>query len=255
MSYIVYIYILTMTLSTYTIENIESLRKTGIYKLYHSSFPDKIYIGSAASTNFRNDNKGFLGRWKTHISHLKLNKHHSKYLQRVVNKYGIDKIKFEILEFCNPEDCIIKEQEYFNKFQPIYNSCKIAGSLLGIKRNDIAKNVHQYDKFGVYIKSYNSITDAEIETKIDKASISKAAKGDRPSAGNFLWSFDIIKTPIPLRIIEQYTLNDEFVAKYTSLEEVKIALKINSSNSIRMCMLGKQKQAYGFKWIDVVNNW
>ena len=60
---------------------------------------------------------------------------------------------------------------------------------------------------------------------------------------------------MPLRIIEQYNLNNEFVAKYTSLEEIKNTLKIKSSNSIRNCILGKQKQAYGFKWIEIVNNW
>jgi len=244
-----------MTLSTYTTENIEYLRKTGIYKIYHNSFPNNIYIGSAASTNFRNCNKGFYGRWKSHISDLKLKKHHSKYLQRVVNKYGINNLKFEILELCEPLECIIKEQYYIDLYKPIYNSCKIAGSCLGTKRHDIYKNVHQYNIFGIYIKSYDNIANAEIETKIDRASISKAAKGTRPSAGGFLWSFDINKPPTPLRIIEQYTLNDEFIAKFVSLEDVKTALNIKTSTAIRNCFTGKQKQAYGFKWVDVINNW
>jgi len=244
-----------MTLSTYTTENIESLKKTGVYKIYHNFFPDKIYIGSSASTNFRNDNKGFLGRWKSHLSQLKLNKHHSKYLQRVVNKYGIDNLKFEILEICDFLECLTKEQFYIDLYNPVYNSCKIAKSCLGIKRHNLYKNVHQYNMFGVYIKSYDNITNAEIETKIDRASISKAAKGTRPSAGGFMWSFDITKPPIPLRVIEQYNLNNELINRYTSLEEVKKTLNIKSSTAIRNCFIGKQKQAYGFKWIDVINNW
>jgi hypothetical protein len=244
-----------MTLSAYTTADIESLRKTGVYKIWHTEYPENLYIGSAASIDFRNDNKGFCGRWKTHLSHLRLNKHHSKYLQRVVNKYGIDKLRFEILEICKSEECTVREQYYLDKYSPVYNGCKIAGSPLGTKHPEIWKIVHQYDPFGNYIKSFDSIRDAEKETNVDRASISKAAKGSRPAAGKYMWSFDINKPPIPLRVIEQYTLDDKLINKFTSLTEVQNALNINSNTAIRNCFIGKQKQAYGYKWIDVINNW
>jgi len=39
------------------------------------------------------------------------------------------------------------------------------------------------------------------------------------------------------------------VQTFDTLEEIKRKLNINSSTAIRNCFSGKQKQAYGFKWI------
>ena len=91
---------------------------SGIYKI-STLHNNEIYIGSA---------KCFNKRTSLHITNLRKNKHHSKYLQSVFNKYGIDNIKFELLEECNVEDLFIKEQFYLDLFKPKYNSLPIAGA-------------------------------------------------------------------------------------------------------------------------------
>ena len=99
------------------------------------------------------------------------------------------------------------------------------------------------------MNKYNSIQEAADKTKIDRGSISNSAAGKRKSAGGYLWSFtDSVFVKHKL-LVYQYTLEDQFVQIFDTLEEIKRKLNINTSTAIRNCFSGKQKQAYGFKWI------
>lgn len=98
--------------------NKEDWSKTGIYKLYFSDNPQKIYLGSAVQTILYGKTKtrrGFYGRLYFHIWALKNNKHHSPKLQNFVNNHGLDNLRFEIIEFCDKtkskerEELLIKE--------------------------------------------------------------------------------------------------------------------------------------------------
>jgi hypothetical protein len=51
----------------------------------------------------------------------------------------------------------------------------------------IGKLIKQYDKNGIFIQSFNSNREASLKLKIDKSSICAASKGDRKSAGGFIW--------------------------------------------------------------------
>lgn len=249
--------------------------RTGIYKLYHIKYPDKLYIGSTAVIHKYPSQCGFYKRWHSHSRDLITNKHSSKHLQNVINKYGTEGLRFEIVELCQPEECLKREQYYLDLLKPTYNSQICANhSWLGTKQSaetrekrskllkgiktgpniHVQKKIYQYDKLGVFIKKFDSIDAAEKETKINRASISKAAKGTRPSAGNYLWSFDDKHVPVYLRKIEQRTLKNEYIAGYSSLEEIKVLLNLTSSTAIRNCFKGLQKQAYGYRWIEVINN-
>ena len=111
--------------------------KTGIYKITNL-INKKIYIGSASQKN------GIGGRISEHKSDLKNNKHDNSYLQNSWNKYGEDNFKFEIVIFCDPERCLFFEQKCLDKYKPWdrengYNICKIAGSSLGYKHTEQAK--------------------------------------------------------------------------------------------------------------------
>jgi len=97
--------------------------KSGIYKITNL-INNKIYIGSAV--NFRERKNG-------HLHRLRKNKHHSQYLQRSYNRHGEENFKFEILECVeNKEDLIKREQYYIDALNPHYNTCKTAGSMLGM---------------------------------------------------------------------------------------------------------------------------
>jgi group I intron endonuclease len=106
------------------------IRKSGIYFIT-TSINDKFYIGSA---------KDFSVRFSRHKYNLKNNRHENQKLQNFVNKYGSDKIIFNVLKFCSIDLLLKEEQFYINTLNPYYNICKIAGNSIGTKREMITKN-------------------------------------------------------------------------------------------------------------------
>lgn len=97
-----------------------------IYKIT-SIVNNKIYIGSAVN---------FTKRKANHINDLSKNLHANKILQNNVNKYGIDNLKFDIIEkITNIENLILREQFYIDTLKPEFNICKKAGSRFGTKHS------------------------------------------------------------------------------------------------------------------------
>lgn len=103
---------------------------SGIY-IITNSINNRIYIGSAVS---------LYNRYHTHKLDLVKNRHHSKKMQRFVNKYGIDKLRFSILEVCNKNILIEREQHHLDYFIPFFNTSKKAGSTLGVKASETLKS-------------------------------------------------------------------------------------------------------------------
>ena len=97
------------------------IARSGIYQIT-SKKNSKIYIGSACDLR---------GRKNGHLHALRKNKHHSILLQRHVNKYGIDDLLFEILEFCSKKILLKREQYYLDILLPEFNICKEAKNCMG----------------------------------------------------------------------------------------------------------------------------
>ena len=95
--------------------------KSGIYKIENQITKD-IYIGSSVHLN---------NRKSRHFKDLEKQKHHSIILQRAVNKYGIENFNFIILENCNRDLLLKREQYYLDILQPLYNILPNAGNSLG----------------------------------------------------------------------------------------------------------------------------
>lgn len=118
---------------------------------------DKCYIGSAQKLNYR--------LWN-HKHKLIKGSHANNILQNFVNKYGIDKIYFEVLEVIeNVDDLITKEQYYIDKLKPSFNILKIAGSNLGVVMTQEQKDKISKRKKGV------------LHTEDTKRRISETMKG------------------------------------------------------------------------------
>ncbi len=102
---------------------------SGIYKIVNN-INNKIYIGSAINLS---------RRFKEHIRTLKSNKHHNKKMQNSWNKHGENNFSFVIIEYCEKEKLILREQHYIDEINPEYNICRIAGNTLGTKMSDEQK--------------------------------------------------------------------------------------------------------------------
>lgn len=259
---------------TFDMSLLDNLTKLGVYKITHLSKPELFYIGSASGTfKGKNSQKGFYRRFLEHLRNLKNRKHDSRFLQNVVNKYGIEGIRFEIIEIVNTEDrnfILKREQHYLDSLKPAYNSSKTARCptvpytcerkqklSIKMKGKKLPENVYdavrvpvyQFDKSGNFLNKYNSIQEAANKTKIDRGSISNSIAGKRKSAGGYLWSITDSIFVNHKVLIYQYTLENQLIQTFETFEEVKRKLNINSSNAIRNCIAGNYKQAYGFKWI------
>jgi group I intron endonuclease len=87
--------------------------KSGVYKIYFKNdTKNKVYVG--ISNN--------LTRRKTdHLNGLLENCHKNKFLQNAYKKYGIENFVFEILELCDVDFLVKKEEEYIKKYNSFNN--------------------------------------------------------------------------------------------------------------------------------------
>lgn len=86
---------------------------SGVYKIVSRKNPHKIYIG--ASVNIRL-------RWNLHRSKMTNGFHSNWLIRNHVEKYGINDLKFKIIERCNREDVIYLEQYYITSTNPSLNN-------------------------------------------------------------------------------------------------------------------------------------
>ena len=104
--------------------------KSGIYEI-RSKLDNKTYIGSSQDLDLRK---------KQHFNSLKSNKHQNNHLQRAYNKYGIFNFEFSILEECDINVLIIKEQFYIDNSKFIlYNLKPEASGMRGYKHSEKCK--------------------------------------------------------------------------------------------------------------------
>ena len=96
---------------------------SGVYEIVNKASGER-YIGSAVH---------FQSRWKAHVKELRRNTHHAPYLQYSWNKHGEDAFEFRKLLVCSRANLLVYEQLLLDAFKPKYNTCKIAGSRLGVK--------------------------------------------------------------------------------------------------------------------------
>jgi group I intron endonuclease len=63
----------------------------------------------------------------------------SSFICKALLKYGYSGFSLEVLEYCEKNEALEREQFYLDSFKPEYNILQTAGSLLGYKHTDEAK--------------------------------------------------------------------------------------------------------------------
>jgi group I intron endonuclease len=105
------------------------MENCGVYKITNI-VNDKCYIGSS---------KNIKKRWYEHKRRLRKGIHHSQYLQKSFNKYGENNFVFEMLDYCEPDELLVIEQQYFDEIKPEYIILKIAGRVDGYRHTEETK--------------------------------------------------------------------------------------------------------------------
>lgn len=101
--------------------------KSGIYKIFSILEPDKFYIGSSVDIKARKD---------YHFFQLRKGIHDAKYMQNYYIKHGKESLTMEIIEHCDIDKLLEREQFYLDKLLPCFNSRKIAESNYGLKHSE-----------------------------------------------------------------------------------------------------------------------
>jgi hypothetical protein len=116
--------------------------KSGIYKWTHIE-SGKCYVGSAVdlSKRFKNYfNVYYLKREITVSRSL---------IYRALLKYGYTSFTLEIVEYCEKDKVLHREQYYLDKIKPEYNILNTAGSVLGLKHTEEAIEAIRKSKLGI----------------------------------------------------------------------------------------------------------
>jgi group I intron endonuclease len=141
----------------------ENRGKSGVYR-WVNKLNNETYIGSSINLTNR------LGEYYSK-KYLKYKSNNSR-INRALLKYGYENFDLEILEYCNKENVINREQYYLDLLNPEYNILKIAGSSLGFKHSSYSKLIMSNLKIGERNNMFN-----KKHTKRTRESISLTMKG------------------------------------------------------------------------------
>ena len=106
----------------------ENINKSGVYRLVNN-INGESYVGSSINLTNR-----FRRYYNINYIKGKILIDNSR-IYRALLEYNHSNFNLEILEYCNNKSLINREQYYMDSLKPVYNICKIAGSMLGFKHS------------------------------------------------------------------------------------------------------------------------
>lgn len=251
--------------------------KSGIYKI---SLGLRCYVGSS---------KELYDRLSVHISQLRGNYHHSRYMQRVFNKYGENQFNIEILEYLEYDEQILREKElyYINLLNPVFNSTtpleyhhsndmkNRISTTLKYKYNNgeiIHHNLGKGKKVNIYNKMgdilYNNKTIQEAVTILNISNKSVLNNQLRNNNGIYISKngeyfilnvdkdinnlFSFIKNNIDLRNIPLFKINnDNTIHKCSISSRFRVLEKVLNSNNL--VYYSKKSNSY-YTFIGLIKN-
>lgn len=139
-------------------------RFSGIYAI-RCLKNDKVYVGSAVN---------IARRWYEHRTDLNRGIHHSARLQASWTRYGSESFSFEILESCQKDEVVTREQWWIDKLGAALrnsglNIAPIAGTTAGLSHN---KTMRAF---------FSNINTGRIVSVVTRARLSDAMTGKRAS--------------------------------------------------------------------------
>lgn len=211
-------------------------KSCGVY-IISNKVDSRIYIGSA--TKFRR-------RFLDHQEMLRKGKHHSKHLQAFVDKYGVDKLEFNLVYECSSRSSAYElEQILITKLKPKFNMThKVFKHMEGVKVSESVKTKvasssyirfkeQNYKFVEALIRLSQTITSNKELAK--HLSVSESKVCEFKSRGGTFMKKLILEVENTLGLIllksttiqtQQASTNSKFIAKYGSVEMFKNELCI-----------------------------
>lgn len=222
-----------------------------IYKIYNN-INDKVYIGQTIAT--------IEIRWSQHKYDAK-NKEQKYPLYHAMNKYGVsnfyicmiekieNKNKSELRKILNIKECYYIE---------LFNSCNHEYgynlSVGGQASNTCQKQIDQYDKVGIYIKTWNSLTDVADFYNVSKASVSACCRGKSKSCAGYVWRFHgedfYLYQNVQNVAVNQFSIDGKLLNGFLSISDASrfICRDEFGVSNITACCKGRTHTSYGYVW-------
>ena len=141
---------------------IENKGKSGIYMLTNKLIND-VYIGQS---------KDISKRFMNYFNFSYLISRNNYIISPGLIKYGYSNFSLTILGYCDKSDLLIREQYYFDMFNPQYNILKIAGTSRSFNHSEETKIKISKGLKDFYMKNKSSLCD-RFHTKETKKLMSK----------------------------------------------------------------------------------
>lgn len=221
--------------STEKFEMLKELKNvSGIY-LWYNNVSQNYYIGSA---------KDLSNRLARYYRSSELNRIYGSLINRAILTYGYSKFSIYILETCNQEELIIREQYYFDLLIPIYNVLKFAASTKDHIHSEKTKQIISEIKLNdpklidriIALAKINKGAKRSNEFKLLRSELIRGHNNPNFGRGNSVKEFDIIQ-------------NKETI--YSSVSNAAKAHNIGR-NQIRYCI--KNKNAYKSRYYFMYTN-
>lgn len=139
----------------------DNKNKPGIYR-WNNLITSKTYIGSSINLT---DRLGIYYSKKAMLSKLNTS---SSIIYSAILKYGHNKFSLDILEYCEIDLLIVREQYYLDRLKPEYNILKIANSRLGSKQTEATKIKISLSQKGEKHYFFGKIHSSETRIKISE---------------------------------------------------------------------------------------
>lgn len=228
--------------------------KTGVYR-WNNLITGAFYVGSAVDLT---------RRLRDYFSPNFLNKEiikNNSIIYRAILKYGYKNFSLDILEYCEKDNVLIREQYYIDLLKPKYNICNKAGSSLGrvireetylklrkIRLNRLFLNSN-CDTLGEFLISYIDEKLNESRIRIDKLykkfNEIRSLNESKVSLNTRMKILISIKTKQAVLVTDVST---GVTNKYLSARRAAEALNASSS-TIMNKMHGRNKSLYKGKYL------
>jgi phosphotransferase system IIB component len=205
--------------------------KKGIYLL---TIENHKYVGSSVN---------LYTRLLRHNSSLKSGIHENQILQRCIDKYGIDKLQYRVLEICSNDieyiELLKREKYYIEKENTDLNIKLDPVTQQGALT--IVRPVYQFDKFGTFIKRWDSMAEASRYYKISSSNIGVACSNPQRQriAAGFLWSTSP-EYPYPIPIIYVFDKEGTLLSKHADTVDIYETYFQNSARKTVLSTLKKK---------------
>lgn len=241
--------------------NKENTLKSGVYIILNK-INGKFYVGSS---------KKIKQRLSAHKVCLRRNNHHNQYLQKSWNKYGEDNFIFEIVEYCDLDSYLQREQHWIDFHNTTneeigYNICPKAATCAGRKLSKTHKqnisNAHKSKYLNMspeerqlaWIEHSKRLTGIRKLTEEEKIAFVERMKNSK----KWFEKPEVLKKRIEQikkansKPVIQYSKEGNFIQEYDSAVSAVLFLgldKSKSGNINAVCRKDKSKKSYlGFVW-------